>query len=244
MSAFEPGVAHAFRLQRYLLRLGAFSTVLFTLAPVISVVGISLDEPPPRRPVLLAVVFVVGYSFPLGLGVWMVLSYLRKSITVTGDEVCIRGMTKLCTIQLGQVMRARWYPDSLSLTLFLAASKHTVKFAELRHGSRLLRYFREHIRPEAQENWGPVFEAYLAIADQVQNALKATCDWLWRWVWWISTPLLLLFSGVAFLDLSRSDWVLAHSTGSVLGDVAAVIFLSAVGPWGALRIFKWTMEPE
>ena len=67
MSELEPGVPQVFMLKRFHLRLGALAIVLFTLAPVLSVVGTALDEPPPRRLLLLQAIFVVGYSFPLSL---------------------------------------------------------------------------------------------------------------------------------------------------------------------------------
>jgi hypothetical protein len=236
-----PTPPEVFRNRRTVFRLSLVALLLFTFAAAASAV-VMYSEARPGRKALVAAGFALLWSPFVGLGAWGLLAFWRESVAVGGGQVRFNGVVRRRAVRLADVTRARWEPAGGSLTLFFEGGSQKVRLGEFRGSGRLLRLLRGGIDPERQAGWCVSLERQLATADQGMSPERY--DRLFRWVWWLGGPVMVLPLCVTLLLHYRDGVELRHTTGSAFADWT-LLWLLAVGvPLGSLRVLKWVCRPE
>jgi hypothetical protein len=232
-----------FTQQRPNFYLGLCLSALFVFFLTFHLVGTCCYyDGPPGNWIYLLLSGVLLYSAMLAVSVWLLLAYFRESICLEGDQVRFAHVVRRWTVTLSEVTRVRWRRNPLSLKLSWQGGSDVVRFGEFRPAQRqrLLRYFREHLRPEVQEGWGESLEGYDALAQARQTAEETDRVFRRWWRWVLVGGVTGLGCGLALLLYAGRMGVGAPTwTGSVLLDWAGGGVLVIAGGLAGLRVLVW-----
>ncbi len=99
----------SFRLRRWYRNLGLGGVIGYAAWAVIDAIVVATDTKIVDR--VAAAALLVGVPvFMTGVSVWLLLAYLRETLTIRGTRIISRGVIRTREIDLTQVTDARWRP--------------------------------------------------------------------------------------------------------------------------------------
>jgi hypothetical protein len=235
-----------FRPKRSMFRLGLCFLMSCPFILVISVLGWYFEAPPEEGPLWLLGV-AVACSFYAGIGIWMMLTYRRVSVTVGQGTARISNLIGERLISVHEVRRACWHRQPPSLKLFTASGTWKLQLDEFcpSHRKQLIRFFRDSIDSQMQERWTEAIEhdARIAESQSSQGEYRRFFRRLLRWCF--LGPILGLLAAIAINLYARSAGAVYPSglTGSILFDGPLFGLIAGLLLAAFLLVFKWIDEP-
>lgn len=183
---------YTIRVKNSFFRIGLICTVMFLTAQMGSVVAMFIDISGDHRIWAMLMIGVLWSPF-VGLGLWLIATYRRASITLEDAGVRVTGVIRSRTLSLADITMARWSRYGTSLKLVSPHESCRIDFRDFRscYWLELVRFFCDRLPRKVQHGWNEMWERSLNLPPD--NCTLAEFNaLLWRSSW-IALPFGLVF---------------------------------------------------